>query len=269
MNCKNCDFQLNSEDKYCNECGAKVVNERISIKSLLSGLLVSFGWDNRFFVTFRDLIVRPQVVFGKYLNGTRKKYTNPFTFFAIGTALSVFVLNLYSEELIQLSANTNLKSSETTVSTYSEDGNSSKISKKQADFMKEQEASKIKSIEFIYKYYYYLSFLLLPFFALVALFVFGKPDNYGEHLVINAYIQGLLFFFGLPIFFLSLLIEYDVYTGGSFLLTVIWYLYAYKKYRNYTLGKTLKKLLKFLGIFLFLFLFMLVVTLVMMVLKKM
>ena len=141
MNCKNCQTELQSEYKYCNQCGAKVVNKRITIKSLISSLLISLGWDNQFFVTFRDLVLRPQLVFERYLNGTRKKYTNPFTFFAIGTALSVFVLSFYSDELINISTKASLKPSETIIKNYSKNEDNSATSNKKADFIVQQQTS--------------------------------------------------------------------------------------------------------------------------------
>ena len=255
MNCKNCQAELHSEHKYCDQCGAMVINERISIKSLISGLLISLGWDNQFFVTFRDLVLKPQSVFEKYLNGTRKRYTNPFTFFAIGTALSVFILSFYSDELINISTKASFKSSETLIDIYKKEGYSSEKSNKKADFIEKKQILVKKIFIFMYKYYYYLSFLLLPFYALIALLVYGKPDNYGEHLVINAYIHGLLFIFGLLLFFLTLQLGHGVYSNGTLLLTLIYYLYAYKKYRKQTIGKTILMLLKFLAIILvFLFL---------------
>ncbi len=243
MNCKNCSAEIKPENKYCSACGAKIVHERITLKSLMSGVLVSFGWDNSFLVTFRDLIFRPQIVFEKYLNGTRKKYTNPFTFFAIGVALTVFVINFYSEELINISTKASLKPSETIMNTVQEGEDMSSEGK--TNFMDKQQSFSRKIIDFQYKYFYYLSFLLLPLYALIALLVFGKPENFGEHLVINAYIQGVLFFFSLLLFLLTLLLNYDVHSTGAILLTMVYYSFAYTKYRKYTIGQTIMKLLRF------------------------
>ena len=99
MNCKNCKSELNPKDNFCSECGAKIIKERITVKSLFSNLLVSLGWDSNFFITLRFLLSKPQAIIKEYINGTRKKYTNPFTFFAISLAISLFVFNQYSEQL--------------------------------------------------------------------------------------------------------------------------------------------------------------------------
>ena len=90
--CKNCGATLTENQKYCSECGAKVVTERITFRSLFHILIQNvFGWDNRYFFTIRNLIVRPQVVLNDYLSGTRKKYVNPFTFFAIGVGILLII----------------------------------------------------------------------------------------------------------------------------------------------------------------------------------
>ncbi len=242
MNCKNCETELPSIHKYCTQCGAQVVNERITLKSLISGLLVSLGWDNQFFVTFRDLVLKPHLVIERYLNGTRKKYTNPFTFFAFGAALSVLIIGFYSDKLVQLSSQVSTKTTELLIDSQLKGEKSAVM----PDAIEKQEAINKKLYGFMFKHYYYLSFLLLPLYAFIAFLIYGKPNNYGEHLVINAYIHGLLFFLGLLLIFLTLLIHQEIYSSGSILLTVIYYLYVYKKYRKHTIGKTIKVLLKFL-----------------------
>lgn len=247
MNCKNCKTELNSEQSYCHNCGAKVVNERITTKGLISDFLDSLGWDNQFIVTFRDLIIRPQLVFSQYLKGTRKKYTNPFTFFAIGVTLTVLVISFYSDKLIDITAQSSIKPAENIMSSIPEEEGVS-ANEMQIDYLEKLEVLNKKIMYFQYNYYYYLSFLLLPFFALLAFIVFGKPDNYGEHLIINAYIQGLLFFVTLLLFIVTLLIGSDVHSANSILLTILFYCYSYKRYRSYTLGKILMKLLKFLAL---------------------
>ena len=114
MNCKNCNVELNLKDSFCIECGAKNVREQITIKNLISNLLDTFGWDSNFFVTLRYLFYKPQIVSKEYIDGVRKKYTNPFTFFAIGLAISLFVFSQYSEQFIQMSAEASMNLNEMT-----------------------------------------------------------------------------------------------------------------------------------------------------------
>ena len=83
INCKNCTFEIKEEDSFCKKCGAKIIKRRITVKSLFSNLLLVLGWDNNYFSTLRYLLYQPQVVLEGYIDGTRKKYANPFSFFAI------------------------------------------------------------------------------------------------------------------------------------------------------------------------------------------
>ena len=84
MNCKNCDANLNQNSDYCNNCGAKVIRNRLTIKTLFSHFSEQFlNYDNKFLQTFIHLFTKPEDVIGSYINGTRKKYVNVISYFAI------------------------------------------------------------------------------------------------------------------------------------------------------------------------------------------
>ncbi len=248
MNCKNCKSELNENDNFCNECGAKVIKERITVKSLLSHLLISLGWDSNFFITLRYLLSKPQTIIKEYINGTRKKYTNPFTFFAISLAVSLFVFNQYSEQFILMSTTTNIQQTSklenvsTSITSNNEKGLEIFGFKNQAEFQK-------SIAEFQLKYYNLISFLYLPLFTLIAFFVFRKPYNYGEHLVINTYFSGITTFFGVLCFIFSLITKFNI-LFYAIIFTFIYYSYAYKKIYELNFGKLLLKILKFIGILL-------------------
>lgn len=91
MYCRNCKAELNPEDNFCNKRGAKIIKKRITVKSLMSNIFDALGWDSSFSVTLRHLLYKPQIVFKEYIKGTRKKYTNPFTFYTLSLAISLFV----------------------------------------------------------------------------------------------------------------------------------------------------------------------------------
>ena len=96
MTCKNCKSSLNHEQLFCGNCAAKVVTERITIKKLLSDLASNvFGWDNKFFFTVRMLILKPEILFKEYIDGTRKKYMNPLSLLTLTAALALGVKCLH------------------------------------------------------------------------------------------------------------------------------------------------------------------------------
>lgn len=245
MNCKNCKSEITKSDNFCNNCGAKVIKERVTIKSLFSNLLKTLGWDSNFFITLRFLIYKPQIIIKEYLNGIRKKYTNPFTFFAISLAISLFVFNQYSEQFILMSTPTNIQliNEVKNVSTSNPNKNN-----KIFEIVYDPEAQKA-FMEFQLKHYNLISFLFLPIFALIAFLVFGKPYNYAEHLLINTYLLGIITFFRVLIFMFSLIIKFNILSFENF-FTFIFYFYTYKKIYKLTFGKLSFKILKFIGMLL-------------------
>ncbi len=247
MNCKNCKSELNLKDNFCKECGAKIIKERTTIKSLFSNLLNALGWDSNFFITLRFLLSKPQIIIKEYISGTRKKYTNPFTFFAISLAISLFVFNQYSEQFILMSTTTSIQQTNKLEKVSTSTTNNRKSLeilgyKNQAEFQK-------GIAELQLKYYNLISFLYLPLFTLIAFLVFRKPYNYGEHLVINTYFLGITTFFGVLSFIFSLITKFNILFYAT-LFTFIYYSYAYKKIYELSFGKILLKILKFIGILL-------------------
>ncbi|MRT92810.1 DUF3667 domain-containing protein [Ancylomarina sp. 16SWW S1-10-2] len=248
MNCKNCKSELNDNDNFCNECGAKVIRERITVKSLFSHLLISLGWDSNFFITLRFLLSKPQTIIREYINGTRKKYTNPFTFFAISLAVSLFVFNQYSEQFILMSTTTNIQQTNELENVSASITNNNKKGLEILGYKNQAELNK-SIAEFQLKYYNLISFIYLPLFTLIAFLVFRKPYNYGEHLVINTYFLGITTFFGVLTFIFSLITKYNILLYAT-IFTFIYYSYAYKKIYELSFGKLLMKILKFIGILL-------------------
>ena len=246
MDCKNCKSELNPINNFCNECGAKIIRERISLKYLFYNVLVAFGWDSNFFVTLRNLIYKPQIVLKEYINGTRKKYANPFTFLAVSLAISLFVINQYSEQFIQLSINPYLQQvdeNESAISSY----NSHQIEGLKSMGFKNQEEFGKSMAMFQLKYYNLIQFLLLPLIGLISFLVFRKPYNYDEHLVINTYILSLTTFLGTLLFVFSLLTKMNIFLSGSF-VSFLYFPYVYKKLYELSFGRLVLKILKFIGI---------------------
>ncbi|MEE9362525.1 MAG: DUF3667 domain-containing protein [Cellulophaga sp.] len=243
--CKNCNRKLLKENKFCGSCGAKVIKHRISIKNLIADLFQNaFGWDNKFLVTVKTLICQPQLILSEYINGTRKKYVNPFTFFAIGMAISLFILSTFSEAFLEVSKENSISQTESTakmMKTFMGEKFDT------ATYIKDTVKSTAEIQKYILKYYNLYSFLLLPVYTFLAFLVYRKPHNYGEHLIINAYIQGfsllsLSFIFGISILVHPMLFNLNI------LLLFFYYLYAYRKLYKHSFWRSVLKILKFLGL---------------------
>ena len=244
MNCKNCKAPLTAEDQYCKKCGAKVIKEPITLKSLIEDLVVIVGWESNFLLTLRYLCYQPQKVFQEYIFGTRKKYSNPFSLFTIVIAVSLFVFSTYSEELIQLTFDgfqpTGISEG---VTSDSERDKAYEVLgyESERDF---QEAF----MRFQLKYYNIFAFLFLPVYSLISFLVFRKPYNYGEHLVINTYILSIVGLVSLMIFLFSLFTGINIYGSGVLLLQFLYYCFAFQRLYRLSFGKFIVKILKFFGL---------------------
>ncbi len=167
MNCKNCNDLINEKDNYCASCGGKVIRNRLTIKNLLEHFSEQFlNYDNKFLQTFIHLFTKPEVVIDGYINGTRKKYVDAISYFAIAITLSglqLFILNKFFPGVMDFSA----------------------ISRKETEEFNRQTMSFLQEYQSIVMMFY------IPLYALMSKITFLKIKkyNYTEHLVIFMYIQ--------------------------------------------------------------------------------
>ncbi|WP_116771293.1 DUF3667 domain-containing protein [Maribacter litoralis] len=245
MSCKNCSSTLVNYSLFCNQCGAKIVNDRLTIKGLATDLSNNLlGWDNKFFFTIKNLLLRPHVVFREYLGGTRKRYMNPFTILGLTTAIAIFLFNFFAEQYLALNIESNMQSI-TMMSNMME-------KKLGNDFDKiayEQETLKMvtDASQFMLKYFNLLVILLMPLYTYMAFLVYRKPYNYAEHLIINSYIQSISFIVTSIIFTISVFTSPSVYLITVFFL-VFYYIYAYGKLYNLSVAESILKVLVFMAI---------------------
>ena len=167
MNCKNCHTELEEQDDYCKSCGGKVIRNRLTIKNLFAHFSETFfNYDNTLLQTFISLFTKPEVVIGSYINGTRKKYVNVISYFALAITISGFqllIVNKYFPEIYDFSIES---------------------MKGQAEFQR-------KNMAFIQEYQSIVMMLYVPIYAFMAKIVFFnlKKYNYTELLVVFMYIQ--------------------------------------------------------------------------------
>ena len=104
MNCKNCNKTLKASQKFCDECGAKIIQNRLKPQVLAQQVNEQFiSIDNKFLRTFIDLFRQPETVIVGYINGTRKKYIDVLQYFAIALTLAgiqVFLLTTFFRDAL-------------------------------------------------------------------------------------------------------------------------------------------------------------------------
>ena len=107
MNCKNCNKSLTSQNNYCDTCGAKVIRNRLTLKHLFSDFIETYlNYDNKFLQTVINLFKKPEDVIGSYIDGTRKKYVNVISFFAIAitfAGIEYFIVNKFYPSFLDVS----------------------------------------------------------------------------------------------------------------------------------------------------------------------
>ncbi|MFX0556331.1 DUF3667 domain-containing protein [Maribacter sp. CXY002] len=245
MSCKNCTSDITIDSVFCNQCGAKVVNDRITIKGILVNFTSNiFGWDNTFFLTFRKLIKAPQEILSEFLNGTRKKYMNPFTFLGIGSAIALFAFNFFTNDYLALQVDSNKQSIELMGDMFA---NQLGDDFDATSFKKEQLEQITNTSAFTLKYFNLFVLILIPLYTFMAKLVYGKPYNYAEHLVINSYIQGITFWVTTIMFIISIYTFSSIYFL-TVVLSILFYSYVYGKLYKLTFGQSVLKIIIFLGI---------------------
>ncbi len=226
MNCKNCSSPLETHINFCSNCGAKVIRNRLNFKNLWVDAREQFlNYDNKLLKTFLTLFRKPEDVIGSYITGTRKKYVNVLSYFAIALTLSgfqLFILRKFFPESMDL------------------------------NFITTNESQNITDIDWAFDYYSIFAFINLPMYALIGKLTFLglKKFNYTEHLVITTYAIAQ---FSITNLFIT---TPAAMLGGNFfvianimnLLVMIYVAYIYKKLYPLTIGQIILRTLLFLAI---------------------
>ena len=167
MICKNCHTELFPNSDYCHACGAKIIRKRLTFRNLFEHISETFfNYDNKLLRTFLVLFKNPNDVIGGYINGTRKKYVNVISYFALAITVSglyLLVLKKFFPETMDYSI---------------------MVAPGQEEFQK-------KNVSFVQEYMSLFMMLYVPIYALIARvsFIGLNKLNYTELLVVFLYIQ--------------------------------------------------------------------------------
>lgn len=224
MNCKNCIAPLSQESDYCYQCGGKVIRNRLTMRNLFDHFTEAFfNYDNQFYRTFISLFIKPWEVIDSYVDGTRKKYISPLSFFAISLTLSgiyVFIVQKFFMDYFDMSQ-------------FYGNGPSEKVG---ADIMK-----------ISFEYYSLLYFLLIPGLALISRIVFfNKRYNYTEHVVMFFYTMSLFSVVSSVLSILVLNFQHEFMINMVLVLYVIYFFYHINIYRKLFSLNTMQVVLKVL-----------------------
>ncbi|MFC1852966.1 DUF3667 domain-containing protein [candidate division CSSED10-310 bacterium] len=96
--CQNCGRQLVGE--FCHHCGQQHIAERLSIKLLVKWVTKPvLNLDRGLGLTVYELFVDPGGMARRYIAGQRKKYTNPFVYLFLWTAIALMANSLFFSDV--------------------------------------------------------------------------------------------------------------------------------------------------------------------------
>lgn len=262
MRCKNCKTNLSDTDHYCRNCGAKVINERLTVKNILQNVSVQFfNYDSKLIKTFMHLITQPETVIVGYINGVRKRYINLLQYFAIAltiTGLQFFIFNTFFDNPFGFKAES--------FGVGSDVPNPKSIEKYLAN------------VSLVMNNYYSLIYILsIPFSALGSWFVYKiyeKRYNFAEHIVINTFYsaQLLIVLAFLAIVFGIFGVSYMDFSLLSLPITFAYFWFVLKRVYKMTFLESIAYMLFYIAvygvIFILLGLFSLIITVLIVLMLK-
>ncbi|RYY32180.1 MAG: DUF3667 domain-containing protein [Sphingobacteriaceae bacterium] len=185
--CLNCAHHLETEDKFCPECGqAAKTHPRITMHHISHEVVHAVAHaDKGFFHLIRALATQPGTTIKEYLSGKHKKYFSPFSFFFI--VLGIYVL---SNSILRP-----FDSVTTTSTTYTKDGKTytqKYPSKKQQEKFNKISARVATAMNFMNTRTNIVLCISTPFIALIMFLLYRRKLFYAEQLVIMTFVNGFL-----------------------------------------------------------------------------
>lgn len=230
--CRNCESVLGEGVAYCSACGQAAHLHRLNGHFLVhEGIHYMTHADKGVFHLIRDLAVKRGLVAKEYIEGKRRKYFSPFSFFMIIAAILVFGSTLGErEQTTDFSAHPDI--------VKITDGN-------ERILMTKVYERREKSSRFTNQYANLMAMASLPLTALIFwLFFWRKGYNYVEHLVAGMYMLGFcLLVYALLILPLFYLMDWPRHFAALVFMAfhLIYFAIFYNGFvRNKTLGNQLR-----------------------------
>ncbi len=185
--------------------------ERISFKHLTGEVLKVLNLERGLSLTCKDLLLRPHKVLDTYLLKDRKHYTTPIQFSVLWVGIWAILLNVFVP--------------------FDKEGYQAGLIAGATDSknLPDEEAQQISmlAMEYFHSYQNVINWMLIPLAALLTYLFYRRVKwHYPEHLVLNAYLIGMISFVSL--FFLPLeYISRGVGLAVGMLISLIYGIWCY------------------------------------------
>ncbi len=214
--CKNCGTEISG--KYCSNCGQEKITGRLEVKHIFKEVTHGlFHWESSIFNTFKELILHPGEVIHNYIEGKRKSYIKPFTYFIFIQTIYVLMFHWLSGNYFAFMTAAFQVSGE----------------------MTEPELAKLHAIQHEIQHLVsanvnYLNYVMPLIFAFyVRLFIKKKTGiNYAESVVFSLYVIGTTLLFSMIFMLLSWI--YPNIWNLRLIASMIFMIYAIIQYSGYS-----------------------------------
>ena len=239
MKCKNCHTELSVNSDFCNSCGGKVIRNRLTFRNLFEHVSETFfNYDNKLLRTLIDLFKQPEAVIGGYIEGIRKRYVNPISFFGLTLTLVglewLFLRKYFPEQL--------------NLSSLAVSGNESSLN---------------NVFNFVQDYSSIIMMLSVPIYALISRIVFfdRKNYNYVEHIIAFTYMMALLSLIGAVINTVGVPLGHDlgILTYINLPFQVIYISYCFKRLYKISVLEIIGRMLLSLIVYMILYVIVVVI----------
>ncbi len=213
--CSNCGAEYGG--KFCPDCGQGRV-KRLEVKSIVHD--VTHGilhWENSILKTFKALLFKPGQTVNEYIEGKRKHYVKPFSYFIFIQTLFVIVFHRMSEKYFAFL-------------NYTVKSDSDKVQERVVEIQ-----------HIVAQYVNYLNYFMPVIFALFLYLFFRKKKgiNYAEALAASFYWVATTLVFSIALMLLSII---DIrFWNARFFVNLTYYIIAIKTFSGLGWGKGIWK----------------------------
>jgi len=185
-NCLNCGAFV--EQKFCPNCGQENLELKESFFHMVGHVIGDFfHFDSKFFRSFIPLFTKPGFLTNEYWSGRRAHYIHPLRLFFFVTIVMVIISNAYYHKYEHL-----IK--EEKIVRTGPAPNSAESKKEFEEKEREITSMVDRTFNFLANYLKYISFLLLPLYALIfKIFYWRHKKLYLEHLTYTLHLQSFAY----------------------------------------------------------------------------